>query len=115
MKTKIALIHPGIFQRIYPGNTPLKKKELLTEEKYQEAFSKYGSNFTAKIGAEGVRDLLKELDLDTYRRRLRRDLEKSKEVLANRKSLKALKITEDFKKSGNKYRSSNFLPFKQSF
>ncbi|MCX5709110.1 MAG: DNA-directed RNA polymerase subunit beta', partial [Candidatus Omnitrophica bacterium] len=85
-----------------PGTTPLKKRELLSEEKYQEALEKYGSNFKAKIGAEAVRDLLKELDLDAVCRKLRRDLEKSKEVLGSRKSLKSLKIIEDFKKSGNK-------------
>jgi DNA-directed RNA polymerase subunit beta' len=85
-----------------PGNTPLKKKELLSEEKYQEALSKYGTNFKAKIGAEAVRDLLKEVDLDVYCRKLRRDLERSKEILGNRKTLKTLKIVEDFKKSGNK-------------
>jgi DNA-directed RNA polymerase subunit beta' len=85
-----------------PGNTPLKKKELLTEEKYQEALSKYGASFKARIGAEVIRDLLKELNLDTYARKLRHNLERSKDILSNRKSLKALKIIEDFKKSGNK-------------
>ena len=85
-----------------PGNTPLKKKELLTEEKYQEALNKYGSNFKAKIGAEAIGDLLNELNLELYCRKLRRDLEKAKDILSNRKSLKALKIVEDFKKSGNK-------------
>jgi DNA-directed RNA polymerase subunit beta' len=86
---------------IDPGTTPLKKKELLTEEKYQEAIVKYGANFKAKIGAEAIRDLLKELDLDAQCRKLRRDLEKSKDALNNRKGLKSLKIVEDFKKSGN--------------
>ncbi|MFA5275509.1 MAG: DNA-directed RNA polymerase subunit beta', partial [Candidatus Omnitrophota bacterium] len=85
-----------------PGTTPLKKKELLSEEKYQEALEKYGANFKAKIGAEAIRDLLKELDLDAQCRKLRRDLEKSKDALNNRKVLKYLKIVEDFKKSGNK-------------
>ncbi|MDD5196488.1 MAG: DNA-directed RNA polymerase subunit beta' [Candidatus Omnitrophota bacterium] len=87
---------------IDPGTTPLKKKELLSEDKYQEALAKYGANFKAKIGAEAVRDLLKELDLDAHCRKLRRDLEKSKDSLNNRKGLKSLKIVEDFKKSGNK-------------
>ncbi|MCM8795063.1 MAG: DNA-directed RNA polymerase subunit beta', partial [Candidatus Omnitrophica bacterium] len=85
-----------------PGSTPLKKKELLSEEEYQEALNKYGANFKAKIGGEAILDLLKELDLDTYCRKLRRDLERSKETLTNRRSLKILKIVEDFKKSGNK-------------
>ncbi len=87
---------------IDPGSTPLRNKELLSEEKYQDALSKYGANFKAKIGAEAVRDLLKELELDGYCRKLHRDLEKSKEALSNRKIIKALKIVEDFKKAGNK-------------
>ena len=86
---------------IDPGTTPLKKKELLSEEKYQESLAKYGANFKAKIGAEAIKELLKELDLDAQCRKLRRDLEKSKDVLNNRKGLKSLRIVEDFKKSGN--------------
>jgi DNA-directed RNA polymerase subunit beta' len=85
-----------------PGTTPLKKKELLTDEQYQEALSKYGANFKAKIGAEAISELLKELDLDVVCRKFRKDLEKSKDVLNNRKAIKNLKIVEDFKKSGNK-------------
>jgi DNA-directed RNA polymerase subunit beta' len=85
-----------------PSSTPLKKNELLSEDKYQEALSKYGANFKAKIGAEAIRDLLKELDIDAYCRKLRRELDKSKEPLANRKGFKTLKIMEDFKKSGNR-------------
>ncbi|MFA4842264.1 MAG: DNA-directed RNA polymerase subunit beta', partial [Candidatus Omnitrophota bacterium] len=87
---------------VEPGNTPLKKRELLTEEKYQEALEKYGANFKAKIGAEAVSDLMKEIDLDAYGRKLRRDLEKSKEPMGNRKALKVLRIVEDFKRSANK-------------
>jgi len=85
-----------------PGNSPLKKKELLSEEKYQEAMAKYAGKFKAKIGAEAVYDLLKELDLDGVCRKLKRDVEKSKEALGNRKSLKTLKLVEDFRKSDNK-------------
>jgi DNA-directed RNA polymerase subunit beta' len=84
------------------GTSPLKKKELLSEEKYQEALEKYGANFKAKIGAEAIRDLLRELDLDLQCKKLRRDLEKSKDALGNRKALKSLKVIEDFKKSGNR-------------
>ncbi len=85
-----------------PGSAPLKKKELLAEDKYQEALEKYAGKFKADIGASAVLALLKELDLDAYTRKLRRDLEKSKEILNNRKTLKTLKIVEDFRKSGNK-------------
>ncbi|MDP2905857.1 MAG: DNA-directed RNA polymerase subunit beta' [Candidatus Omnitrophota bacterium] len=84
-----------------PGNAPLKKKELLSEEQYQDALNKYGANFKAKIGAEAIKDLLKELDLDAQCRKLRRDMDKSKDALGNRKTIKSLKVVEDFKKSGN--------------
>ncbi len=87
---------------IDPGTSPLKKNELLSEEKYQEALEKYGANFKAKIGAEAIRDLLKDMDLDNFCRKLRRDLEKNKESLNSRKILKSLKLIDDFKKSGNK-------------
>ncbi|MFA5004533.1 MAG: DNA-directed RNA polymerase subunit beta' [Candidatus Omnitrophota bacterium] len=85
-----------------PGTTPLKKNELLTDEQYQDAVVKYGASFKAKIGADAVLELLKGLDLDAVCRKVRRELEKSKDVLNNRKSIKTLKIIEDFKKSGNK-------------
>ncbi|MCU0665795.1 MAG: DNA-directed RNA polymerase subunit beta' [Candidatus Omnitrophica bacterium] len=85
-----------------PGTSPLKKNELLTEEEYQEALVKYGANFKAKIGAEAIRDILKDLDIEALCRNIRRSLEKSKEALSNRKGLKTLRILEDFKKSGNR-------------
>ncbi len=96
------IIYYEAYVVIDPGTTPLKKKELLLEDKYQESISKYGKNFTAKIGAEAIRDMLKELDLDAICRKLRKDLEKFKDTLDNRKALKTLKIIEDFKKSANK-------------
>ena len=57
-----------------PGTTPLKKKELLTDEQYQEALSKYGASFKAKIGTEAIRVLFKELDLDLICRKFRKVL-----------------------------------------
>ncbi|MFH1199283.1 MAG: DNA-directed RNA polymerase subunit beta' [Candidatus Omnitrophota bacterium] len=87
---------------IDPGTTPLVKNELLSEEKYQEAVIKYGQNFKAKIGAEAIRDLLKDLYLDAYCKKVRRESEKNKEAIGNQKNLKILKIVEDFNKSGNR-------------
>ncbi len=85
-----------------PGNTPLKKNQLLSEDEYQEALIKYGGGFKAKIGAEAVRDLLKELDLTTLCKKLRKDLEKANPAGTNHKKIaKTLKVAEDFKKSGN--------------
>ena len=87
---------------IDPGDTPLKKKELLAEGKYNEALDKYGQTFKAKIGAEAVLDLLKELDLDSMCRKLRKDLSNAKEGAGSHKVTKILKIVNDFRKSGNK-------------
>ncbi len=85
-----------------PGSTPLKKKDLLSEDKYQEALVKYGAGFKAKIGAEAIRDLLREIDLATLAKKLRKDLEKSNPNGTNFKKIsKTLKIVEDFKESGN--------------
>ncbi|MBF0593739.1 MAG: DNA-directed RNA polymerase subunit beta' [Candidatus Omnitrophica bacterium] len=85
-----------------PGTTPLKKKALLSEDKYQEAVAKYGAAFKAKIGAEAVRDLLRESDMDALCKKLRKDLEKSNPSGTNFKKIsKTLQIVEDFKVSGN--------------
>ncbi|MBI3617393.1 MAG: DNA-directed RNA polymerase subunit beta', partial [Candidatus Omnitrophica bacterium] len=85
-----------------PGNTPLKKNQLLSEDEYQEALIKYGGGFKSKIGAEAVRDLLKELDLTVLCKKLRKDLEKANPAGTNHKKIaKTLKVAEDFKKSGN--------------
>jgi DNA-directed RNA polymerase subunit beta' len=85
-----------------PGDTGLKKGELLPEDQYQELLEKYGTAFKAKIGAEAVLDLLKEIDLDFLSKKLHKQLETVKEGTAARRILKTLKIVEDFKKSGNK-------------
>ena len=46
-----------------PGNTPLKVREILTEDRYQEAIKTYGKGFTAKMGADAVHELLEQIDL----------------------------------------------------
>jgi len=83
------------------GDTGLKKGELLSEEKHQELLEKYGTSFKAKIGAEAVVDLLKEIDLDALSKKYHKQLEGIKEGTASRRILKTLKIVEDFKKSDN--------------
>ncbi len=96
------LIYYEEYVVIDPGTTPLKKKEFLNEEKYQEALAQHGGNFKAKIGAEAVRDLLREINLDELCKQLRKDLEKSNPAGTNAKKFsKMLRIAEDFKVSGN--------------
>jgi len=85
-----------------PGESQLKKKQLLTEEQYQEAIEKYGHKFTAKMGAEAIRELINELDLDKMSVKLHADLKKAKADQTQKKIAKVLKIVENFRKSGNK-------------
>ncbi|MFA5088043.1 MAG: DNA-directed RNA polymerase subunit beta' [Candidatus Omnitrophota bacterium] len=87
---------------IDPGETPLKKKQFLTEDDHQEAVVKYGGAFKAKIGAEAVKDLLKEIDLSVLCKKMRKDLDEATPNGTNAKKIaKMLKIVEDFKGSGN--------------
>ncbi len=86
-----------------PGDAPLKYKQFLSEDQYQEAVVKYGGAFKAKIGAEAVKDLLKGIELDKLSKELRKDLAGLSSISANAKKMaKSLKIIEDFKVSGNK-------------
>jgi DNA-directed RNA polymerase subunit beta' len=87
---------------IDPKETPLKKKQLLTEEEYLKAQEQYGAtNFSAKMGAEAVRDLLKELELEKMVQKYQRQVKASKSKQARARSIKILKIVDAFKKSGN--------------
>jgi DNA-directed RNA polymerase subunit beta' len=84
-----------------PGDTPLQKREILTEQKYREAREKYGNRFKAGMGAEAIRDLLKDLNL----RRLQEDLRKEYHETSGQKRIKAIKrleVVEAFLQSGNK-------------
>ncbi|MDD5450101.1 MAG: DNA-directed RNA polymerase subunit beta' [Candidatus Omnitrophica bacterium] len=87
---------------ISPGDSALKKKELLNEEKYRESRERYGNSFVAKMGAEAIRDLLKEIDLDKLGVKFQRELRESKSDQSKRKAIKVLKIIEAFKRSENK-------------
>ncbi len=85
-----------------PGDTPLRKRELLTEERYQEYLSRYGNKFTAMMGAEAISRLLAEEDLDKLAKKFRKQLSTSKAEATQKKLVKILKIIEAMKKSGNK-------------
>jgi len=85
-----------------PQDTPLKKKQLLNEEEYQNALKEYKGNVKIKIGAEAILYLLKEVDLDKISRGIRRELSSVKTTATVKRLLKRLKIVEDFRRSGNK-------------
>jgi len=83
-----------------PGMTPLKKFSIMSEDDYDAKRKEYGDEFVAKMGAEGIRDLLESIDIDTEIERLRGDLTGSEVKV--KKNAKRLKVLEAFKKSGIK-------------
>ncbi|MBI3321974.1 MAG: DNA-directed RNA polymerase subunit beta' [Candidatus Omnitrophica bacterium] len=84
-----------------PGGTPFKLREILTEERYQEALKTYGKSFTAKMGAEAIDDLLANLDLNQMARAQHKELQRQKLEQAQKRIARNLRIIEAFRKSGN--------------
>ncbi len=84
-----------------PGDTPLKPKQLLTEEEYRAAVESYGKSFTALMGAEAVRELLARLDLPTLSAELREDIIKTGSKQREKDLAKRLKIVEALRNSPN--------------
>jgi len=88
---------------IEPGLTPLKERQLLSEEDYLRAQDEYGEDtFTALIGAEAIREILKSMDLDKIAADLRHEIATATTELKPKKLAKRLKIIEAFQQSGNK-------------
>jgi DNA-directed RNA polymerase subunit beta' len=83
-----------------PGMTPLKKFSIMSEDDYDAKVKEYGDEFVAKMGAEGIRELLEGIDIESEIERLRGDLTGSE--LKVKKNSKRLKVLEAFKKSGIK-------------
>ncbi len=83
------------------GDTDLKQMDLLSEEEYLEARERYGQSFTAGIGAEAIRTLLENLDLDALSIELRAKMVQ-KGAKADKRLLKRIEIVENFRDSGNK-------------
>ena len=86
-----------------PGLTPLKDRQLLSEEEYTKAQDELGADsFTAMIGAEAIREMLKALDLEKMAADLRKEIAESTSELKPKKLAKRLKLIEAFVQSGNK-------------
>ncbi|MBU3737585.1 MAG: DNA-directed RNA polymerase subunit beta', partial [Rhodoferax sp.] len=83
-----------------PGMTPLKKYSIMSEDEYDAKFKEYGDEFQAKMGAEGIKELLQGIDIDGSIEKLRNDPTGSE--LKIKKNTKRLKLLEAFKKSGIK-------------
>src|SRR6201993_1990266 len=88
---------------IEPGLTPLKERQLLTEDEFYKAQDEYGNDsFTAEIGAEAIRKLLLAIDLEKLRDQLRVEIAESNGGEKQKKLVKRLKVVDAFIESGNR-------------
>ncbi|MGX9708043.1 DNA-directed RNA polymerase subunit beta' [Laceyella tengchongensis] len=83
-----------------PGPTPLEKKQLLSEKEFRAYREKYGTAFTAMMGAEAIKRLLQEIDLDKEVESLKEELQTAQGQRRNR-AIKRLEVLEAFRASGN--------------
>ena len=85
-----------------PGTTTLEQGQLLTDEQYYEAMEEFGDEFTAKMGAEAVQELMMQLDIDQEVATLREEIPATSSETKIKKLSKRLKLMEAFATSGNK-------------
>ncbi len=102
IRTLERIIYFENFIVVDPGDTLLEKMKVLTEDEYQEEREKYGADrFTALMGAEAIKRLLEELDLDALSAELHTQFQTATSQQIRAKSIKRLKIVEVLRKSGN--------------
>lgn len=88
---------------INPKGTPLKEKELLSDERYRKAIEEHGADsFVAGMGAEAIRELLRKVAVNTLSDQLRVEMREASSEVKKKKIAKRLKIVDSFKDSGNK-------------
>src|ERR1700710_2225622 len=87
---------------IEPGMTPLKARQIMTEEDYYNKVEEYGDEFRAEMGAEGVRELLRAINIDEQVEVLRTELKNTGSEAKIKKYAKRLKVLEAFQRSGIK-------------
>ena len=88
---------------IEPGMTPLKQFQLLTEEEYMDAQDEYGEeNFRAGIGAEAMKEILSQIDLEEQRAQVETDLAETNSEAKRKKLVKRLKLLNAFIESGTR-------------
>ncbi|MCX7748669.1 MAG: DNA-directed RNA polymerase subunit beta' [Clostridia bacterium] len=86
---------------IDPGQTPLSKKQILSEKEFRDSLDKFGPKFKAEMGAEAIKELLMEIDLEKLSRELRGDLDDTSGQKRIR-TIKRLEVVEAFRLSGNR-------------
>ncbi|MDE6529574.1 MAG: DNA-directed RNA polymerase subunit beta' [Lachnospiraceae bacterium] len=85
-----------------PGTTDLEKKQILTEREYQDCLEKYGAQFRVGMGAEAIKELLDDIDLEKEMAELKAELENEATKGQKRaKIVKRLEVVEAFRESGN--------------
>ncbi|OED36280.1 DNA-directed RNA polymerase subunit beta' [Chromatiales bacterium (ex Bugula neritina AB1)] len=84
------------------GMTTLERGQLLSDEQYLEAIEEHGDEFDARMGAEAVHDLLKDIDLESESRKLREEIDATKSETKLKRLIKRLKLVDSFIESGNK-------------
>ncbi|MCK4910607.1 MAG: DNA-directed RNA polymerase subunit beta', partial [Thermodesulfovibrionales bacterium] len=87
---------------IDPGEAPVKAKDLLVEDDYRKFTMEFGPDFKAGMGAEAIRELLREVDIEVLSKELKAGIGESQSVGVKRKLTKRLKVVEAFRSSGNK-------------
>src|SRR5215469_3629781 len=85
-----------------PGETPLQYKELLTEARYRKVVEEHGGKFSAEMGAEAIRKLLKAVDIGKLSEDLRQEMRDANSEVRRKKTAKRLKVINAFKTSGNR-------------
>ena len=85
-----------------PGKTKLKRKQLLTEDEYRQAYEIYGGDFEAEMGADAIKKLLNAMDLDSEAVKVRADIEKTSSKQKIKDLTKRLKMIEAIRNSENK-------------
>ena len=85
-----------------PGDTVLTKKQILTEKEYADMRERYEDDFRAEMGAEAIKELLCEIDLDKLSEELKKELEDTQQGQKRVKLLKRLEVVEAFRLSGNR-------------
>ena len=84
-----------------PGDAPLARNQVLTEKEYRDMREKYEDDFRAGMGAEAVKELLEQIDLETLSEQLREEL-KTASSQKKLRIVKRLEVVEAFRESGNK-------------
>ncbi len=84
------------------GKTPLQYKELLSEARYRKAREEFGEGFDAEMGAESIRKLLKDIDIEKLSVELRAEMRQATSEAKRKKISRRLKVVSAFKNSGNR-------------